>query len=58
MGNIYSIFFLAVRYFIPNEIISPFIILPVFIIALVIAINTIKQLIKIKKEVQKIKGET
>jgi hypothetical protein len=55
---LFSIFFLTVRYFIPNEKISPLIILPVFIIALVIEINTIKQLIQIKKEIQKIKGKT
>jgi hypothetical protein len=55
---LFCIFFLTVRYFIPNEKISPLIILPVFIIALVIEINTIKQLIQIKKEIQKIKGKT
>jgi len=55
---LFSIFFLTVRHFIPNEKISPLIILPVFILALVKAINTIKQLIQIKKEIQKIKRET
>lgn len=55
---LFSIFFLTVRYFVPNEKISPLIILPVFIIVLITAINSIKQLIQIKKEIQKIKGKT
>ncbi|MDN3657206.1 hypothetical protein QWZ08_16270 [Ferruginibacter paludis] len=50
--------FLAVRYFIPNEKISPLVIFPVFIILLIMSVKTIKQASQIKREIQEIKRST
>ena len=51
-----GLYFLAIRYFVPNERISPIIIFPVFIVAIFMVVKAIKQMKQIKNETQGIKN--
>lgn len=50
----FAIYFLTVRYFIPNEKVSPLIIFPVFIIALIMIIKAKNQMKEIKMKAEEI----
>lgn len=50
-----GLYFLVIRYFVPNEKISPLIIFPVFIVGVIMVIKAMKQMKQIRNEVQEIK---